>query len=176
MNNNLTRELVSRTNQLSFFKYIGILPNPDKLLSGSERNTKKYKELINEPHLWSCIQSRKSGVLSHSYQIIQNNSPTSTFEFIKNNFAQIDTNKLIREMLDAVLYGFQPFEIIWKEICYNARILFIIERIEARPQEYFVYDLKGKLKIKSFTKPQGNSIPNFKIINVQLDAKYENPY
>jgi hypothetical protein len=38
--NVLTQELVSRVRQYSFMKYIGLLPNPDKVLSYRDEATK----------------------------------------------------------------------------------------------------------------------------------------
>ena len=60
----LTNELVTRDNFLTFHKYIGILPNPGKIIDESGSTAQVYANLKNDPHVWSCIQSRKTGVLS----------------------------------------------------------------------------------------------------------------
>ena len=109
--NNLTKELITRSNNLSFYKYIGVLPNPDKLFTRYGKTYQTYRDLLTDAHLWSCIQSRKSGVLSYKFGISQNLSSSEVFSFVEENFSAIDLQRLIRQVLDAVLFGFQVFEI-----------------------------------------------------------------
>ena len=47
---NLTKELVTRDTQYNFFKYIGMLPNPDKVLSKTGNTIEVYRNLKNDPH------------------------------------------------------------------------------------------------------------------------------
>jgi hypothetical protein len=181
--NNLTKELVSRTNQMSFFKYIGVLPNPDKLFLQHGKTYQTYRDLKNDPHLWACIQSRKSGVISYKYEIQQNNSDNNIFNFIKYNIDNINIERLIRQMLEAVLMGFQVFEIIWQPIYFGNNLLYSIKSIDVRPQEYFYFDVKGNLKLKSDTMnylsgvpKYKTNLPKYKTLLVQHEADYDNPY
>lgn len=112
--NNLTKELISRSNHISFYKYIGVLPNPDSLFVRHGKTYQTYRELRNDPHLWACIQSRKSGTLAREYQLLQGSASEEVFEFIRLCFGNIDMQQLIRQMLDAVFMGFQAFEIVWQ--------------------------------------------------------------
>ena len=176
MRYNLTKELVSRTNNLSFYKYIGVLPNPDKVLSHGGKNYQNLRNLKNDPHLWACIQSRKSGVISNKYRLVQGNARQDIFDFVTECLSNIDVNKLIKQILDAVLFGFQPIEIIWKEKLFNGNMLFAIDRLEARPQEYFVFDGNSKLKYISIADPNGKKMPKYKCLLVQHESDYDNPY
>jgi len=176
MKYNLTKELVSRTNNLSFYKYIGVLPNPDKVLSRNGKNYQNLRNLKNDPHLWACIQSRKAGVVSKKYRFEQGKSSKEVFDFVNLCFADIDIDKLIKQILDAVLFGFQPIEIIWKEHLFNGNILYAIEKLEARPQEYFIFDGNSKLKYISIAEPNGRKMPKYKCLLVQHESDYDNPY
>ena len=178
---NLTKELVSRTNNLSFFKYIGVLPNPDKVLSRGGKNYQNLRNLKNDPHLWACIQSRKSGVISKQYQLVQGNASSEVFDFVNLCFENIDAKRLIKQILDAILFGFQPIEIIWKEKIFTKNvleknILFVIDKLESRPQEYFVFDNNSVLKYISISDSRGKKMPKYKCLLVQHEADYDNPY
>ncbi|MBI5325034.1 MAG: hypothetical protein HZB41_07165 [Ignavibacteriae bacterium] len=60
----LTSELITRESYNAMLGYIGLLPNPDKILRNPGKTIESYRQLKNDPHVWSCIQSRKSGLLS----------------------------------------------------------------------------------------------------------------
>lgn len=164
---NLSKELISRKN--SFFGRNSILPNPDRILQTSGKRISEYNKLKNDPHVWSCIQSRKSGVLSLKY-IISNES-SSIGKFISEVFSKLDTSQIIRDILEAPLYGFQPIEIIWEQ-----KDNFLIPiKLEAKPQDSFFYDINGNLKIYT-NGMSGIDIPEYKILNIRYEASFANPY
>ena len=173
---NLTKELVSRTNNLSFFKYIGVLPNPDKVLSRGGKNYQTLRDLKNDPHLWACIQSRKSGVISKQHRLSQGEASNKVFDFVNLCFSNIDVNKLSEQILDAILFGFQPIEIIWQEKLFDKNILFTIDRLESRPQEYFVFDNNSELKYTTRDTLPGKKLPKYKCLLVQHESSYDNPF
>lgn len=181
--NNLTKELVTRSNQLSFYKYIGVLPNPDKLFLRYGKTYQTYRELKNDPHLWACIQSRKAGVLARKHELLQSGSNATVYDFVRSNFNNIDVQRLIRQMLDTVLMGFQVFEIIWQQCYFNGNTVYSVKTVEARPQEYFYFDVKGNLQLKSqsdsphfTTEHRRSNLPLHKTLLLQHEADYENPY
>jgi phage gp29-like protein len=171
----LTNELVTRDSQYSFFRHIGILPNPDMILSRTGKTIEAYRELKNDPHVWSCIQSRKSGVLSLDHTINRSEAGDFVHRTVERAFAEIDLDKFIRDILEAPLFGFQPFEIVWKPTGGRPNIL-LPESIKAKPQEWFVYSPEGVLKRRVAGSPKGASLPEYKFINVQYESDYLNPY
>ena len=68
----LISELITREMQSPYSRFIGMLPNPDRVLRRTGKTVEAYRELKNDPHVWSCIQSRKSGTLSLETRIVQN--------------------------------------------------------------------------------------------------------
>jgi phage gp29-like protein len=174
---NLTQELVKKTHNMSFFEYIGLLPNPDKLLATKGNNRYDiYRKLKNDPHIWSCIQSRKSGVVAHKIEIVQDEVDADVYELVRYIFSQIDLNKLVRQMLEAVLFGFQTFDIVWERNNFKHRQVYTIKRIDPIPQECFVYDLNGDLLFKQSTTDGGKALPEYKLLNIQHEADTLNPY
>lgn len=171
-NQPLTQELVKGVQKYSFMKYIGLLPNPDKVLSYAGRSYETLRDLKNDPHVYSCIQSRKSGILRTKWQII-GCSPQR--EQIQNIFEQIDLNELVSYIFEAILFGFQPIEIIWEQT--ESDLFRIIpKKFILLPQEYFIFSVDGKLKLRDGTSKDPYELPDGKIICPQYEASLQNPY
>ena len=171
--NTLINEYAERQLMKNYF-INGILPNPDKILSKTGKTIEAYRELKNDPHVWSCIQSRKSGVLSLDYLLDSNGADKSIIEFIELTLNSINMNKLISDILEAVLFGYQPLEILWKIDNKGLKKL-IPGQISAKPQEWFYFDLKGNLMFKRNFK-DGEKVPDFKFLVPKHEASFQNPY
>lgn len=159
----------------NFNRHKNIIPNPDKILRKTGNTIEAYRELKNDTHLWSCIQSRKSGVLSLDYRILQNKCTDFTYKLVKKALEKIDLQGLIRDILEAPLFGYQPLEIIW-DYDNNNQTKIIPVNIIAKAQENFFFNSQGNLVfIKSFTddpiEPE-----KYKILDVRYEATHLNPY
>ncbi len=171
----LTAELITRESQNALLGYIGMLPNPDKVLRNTGKTIEVYRELKNDPHVWSCIQSRKSGVISLDYNIMPNGASDAIVREIEGIFDGLDMQQIERDILEAPLFGYQPMEILWK-ITEGSRKFIVPDAIIAKPQEWFFYDGKGNLRYKKSGEPKGEEPPPFKILNVHYESSYMNPY
>ena len=60
----LTEEIATRKRALNFYSLANILPDPDIVLRKQGKDVRVYKELPCDPHVFACVQSRKSGVLT----------------------------------------------------------------------------------------------------------------
>jgi len=172
---NLTKEMITQQFYDSFTNIYGILPNPDKVLRNTGKRISVYRDLKNDPHVWSCIQSRKSGVLSLGYTILSNNSNPSFVKIIDSVFRKLDVHQITRDILEATLFGFQPLEIIW-EIDDSPYIKLIPKQILAKPQEWFHFDTNNQLRFRKNGDTKGEELPAYKILNVQYEQSYLNPY
>lgn len=173
--NALTKEVISAEMQNSFFKYMRILPNPDKMFRNLGKSYSTYRELKNDPHVWSCIQSRKSGIISRDYKIIAGAADETVRNEVAKIIADLDIQELMRDILEAPLFGFQPFEVIW-EITKGRRKYAYPERIIAKPQEWFAYDTKDNLRFLMQGEAEGIVPPPMKIINIRYEPSVMNPY
>jgi phage gp29-like protein len=167
----LTNELVGKNSGNTFINHLGILPNPDKVLSRYGKNFDTYRELKNDPHVWSCIQSRKSGVLAMNWEITGEHQD-DRLRFILDYFADFDVQQLLRDILEAPMFGYQPLELIWE----NVGKYFLISEISPTPQEAFFYDNDRKFKLFSADRTTGIDIPEMKILNPRFEANWLNPY
>jgi len=156
----------------SFYRTTNLLPNPDTILRKIGRGLEVYRELKNDPHVWSCIQSRKSGVLSLQWTLEQMDAPDEVYTLIRQIFDNLDIYQIESDILEARLFGFQPIEIIWNYI--NGKI--IPTELKAKPQEWFAFDSNGNLIYNGSNPSERQVVERYKIINVQHEASAINPY
>ncbi len=168
----LTRELVTRDNSYSFYNFLGMLPNPDKILGRTAKGWESYRRLKDDPHVWSCVQSRKSGSLAADWLLGPGGAPASIVDKLREIIVTLGIHRLISDILEAPLFGFQPLEIMWE---YTGGML-IPKSLIAKPQEWFFFDSSGKLRYRAKDNHKGVEAPAGKIICVQYEANYMNPY
>ena len=65
----ITDEIATRKRALNFYTLANILPDPDIVLKKQGKDITIYKELLCDSHVYACVQSRKSGVLSLEWDI-----------------------------------------------------------------------------------------------------------
>lgn len=172
-----TKQLLKTLNyDENFFSSLSnLLPNPDKLLTVVGKGIEAYRELKSDPHLWSCIQSRKSGLLSLNYKIIPNEASSAVTREIESIINSVDIVKIERDILEAPLFGYQPMEIIWS-VTKSSRAMIVPEDFTARPQEWFFFDRNRQLRIRQKDNHEGEPVSEYKIINVTYEDGYLNPY
>ncbi len=171
--NELTKQI--NYNDRWFATLSGILPNPDSVLKRTGKTIEAYRELKNDAHVWSCIQSRKSGLLSLDFRIVANGAAASIVKELETIFRRLDLNRIEREILEAPLFGYQPMEIIW-ELRHGKRTTIVPVDFVAKPQEWFFFDSERNLRYKKQGEPKGVVVPKHKIINVLYETSYLNPY
>ncbi|MEJ5286185.1 MAG: DUF935 family protein [Bacteroidota bacterium] len=172
MNPKKAKEKLLQETYNLYYRLTNLLPNPDTILRKIGRGIEVYRELKNDAHVWSCIQSRKSGVLSLEWNIEQGKSSGEVFEMVRSVFERLHVYQIESDILEAPLFGFQPIEIIWGQ---DGQYL-IPRELKARPQEWFGFDIDGNLIYKGKFGNETEEIPEYKIILVQHEATAINPY
>lgn len=169
---NITDEIVTRKRAFDFHSFGMFLPDPDFILKREGKDIRIYKELLCDPHVWACVQSRKSGVLSLEWEINRGKDKTQQSQVIENVFKSIDIYSVISGILNATLFGFQPLEIIWQK----QGNLILPSEIKSKPQEWFCFDDDSKLKFRTKKNYYGEDLPDKKFLCPQTNPSYENPY
>ena len=105
---NLTEEIATRARALNFYSLVNILPDPDIVLRKQGKDMRIYKELLCDPHVFACVQSRKAGVLSLDWEINRGLDKDKNAQAIEDLLKKLDIHKLISDILDATQCGFQP--------------------------------------------------------------------
>lgn len=170
---NFTDEIATRKRALNFYSLANILPDPDIVLRKQGKDMKIYKELLCDPHVFACVQSRKAGVLSLDWEINRGLDKDEKAEKIEKLLKKLDVHKLINDILDATQYGFQPLEILWKK--YKSGYI-LPEKIIAKPPEWFCFDDDNNLKFRTKENYYGEIVPDKKFLLAQNNPSYNNPY
>lgn len=76
-------------------------------------------------------------------------------------------------MLDAVLYGYQPMEVMWA----RSAATWCRSISSAASTDWFVYDEENQLRLRTRQSPlKGEELPARKFLVPRQDASYDNPY
>lgn len=173
MKKEISQEIATRKRSINYYSLgTSYLPDPDIVLRKQGKDMKVYKELLCDSHVFACVQSRKAGVLSLEWDINRGLDKDETAEKIVQLLKRLDIDKVISDILDASLFGFQPIEIIWGKV---DNLVVPIE-LKSKPPEWFCFDEENKLKFRSKEHYFGEELPPKKFLCPQSNPSYENPY
>ena len=97
MKKDFATEIATRKRSINFYSLGTYLPDPDIVLRKQGKDMKVYRELLCDPHVFACIQSRKAGVLSLEWEINRGLDKDETAEKVIETIKKLDIYKLINE-------------------------------------------------------------------------------
>nr|WP_232456707.1 DUF935 domain-containing protein [Burkholderia ubonensis] len=149
------------------------LPNPDPVLKALGKDIRVYRELRADAHVGGCVRRRKAAVKSLEWGLDRSKAKSRVAKSIADVFADLDLSRIVTEMLDAVLYGYQPMEVTWGKVGN-----FIVPTdVVGKPADWFVYDPDNQLRFRSKeNRIQGEELPARKFLVPRQEATYLNPY
>ena len=169
----LTDMLATRQRALDFSAFGLVLPNPDPILKAQGKDITTYRDLRTDAHVGGCIRRRKSAVKALEHGLDRDRSPSRIAKAIESILGDLDLDRIIGEMMDAVFYGYQPLEIGWQRV----GSLLVPGDVVGKPPEWFCFDPENQLRLKTRTNPQqGELLPARKFLLPRQDATYQNPY
>ncbi len=151
-----------------FFKK---MPNPDEILKHAENGFQTLRRLEREPQVAACILSRVAGVTSLKYRLKGGEKHKDFYEKLLKDLPIID---IIKDILKAPRYGYQPIEITW-----HIKDGFVVPKeIIAKPPEWFFYNKDRQLCFNQKGEPDGFVIlPEMrKFLCPTNEADYLNKY
>lgn len=148
----------------------GWLPNPDPILRKMGRHIDVYRELLRDPLVGGQVRRRKAAVARLEWRLDGDDVPQNVRDTIQATFENLDTFNLIKDMLNATLFGYQPIEIVWQ-----CNKLWLPEKIIAKPQEWFGFNEDGAMYFieRGFNH---DALPAYKFLCPKQEASYDNPY
>lgn len=165
----LFRDLGTHMIPDAFRNIMNILPNPDRVLARSGRSFSILRDLKNDAHVWSCIQSRKSGLLFLDHFLEGDKDRVKT---VGKFLVSLDLPGLYSMILESIFYGYQPMEIIWK----REGGLIVPERLEPRLQEHFAFDTAGRVRFRPPGRLEAKEVPAHKFLMACYEPGAANPY
>ena len=169
----LSDQIATRSRSIDFYALGTYLPNPDPVLKALGKDIKVYRELRADAHVGGCIRRRKAAVKALEWGLDRDKAKSRVAKSIQAIFADLDLSRIITEMLDAVLYGYQPMEVMWGKV---GGYLVPVD-IVGKPADWFVYDEENQLRLRTRQSPlKGEELPARKFLVPRQDASYDNPY
>lgn len=169
----LSDQIATRGRSIDFYGLSTYLPNPDPVLKALGKDIKVYRELRADAHVGGCIRRRKAAVKALEWGLDRDKAKSRVAKSVQAIFADLDLSRIITEMLDAVLYGYQPMEVMWGKV---GGYLVPVD-IVGKPADWFVYDEENQLRLRTRQSPlKGEELPARKFLVPRQDASYDNPY
>lgn len=172
----LGREIATRNSRPDFFA-IGdaLLPNPDEILKAQGKDIDIYRKLRTESQVGGNIRRRKGAVRALEWGVAESHEGGNANEanFLRSLLHNLDMDRIISEMLDATLYGYQPLEVIWGKVGNYVVPIDIV----GKPAEWFCFDTANQLRLRTQAEPNlGELLPQMKFLCPRQNPSYDNPY
>lgn len=169
----LTDQIATRGRSTDYYSLGMLLPNPDPVLKAQGQDLRIYRELRSDAHVGGCVRRRKAAVKALRHGVDREKAKSRVSKNIEAIFADLPLDRILGEILEAPLYGYQPLEITWRK----AGGLVVPVDIESKPPEWFGYDAENRLRFKSrFAPVEGEALPARKFLVARQEPTYANPY
>lgn len=150
-----------------------ILPNPDPILKRQGKDIAVYRDMRSRASVGGPIRRRKAAVKALEWRVERGKASARVTRLANDVLATYDMDRLINEITNAVLFGYQPLELVWGPFNGVAAPLQVI----GKPQEWFFFDNAAQLRFRSRQQPlQGEELEPRKFLLARQEASYENPY
>jgi phage gp29-like protein len=171
--NLLTDHLATRARSLDFAMLGLLLPNPDPILKAQGKDISVYRDLRTDALVGGCIRRRKSAVKALDWGLDRGQSASRVAKSVQGILDDLDLERIIGQMLEATLYGYQPMEITWQRV---GGLVLPVD-VQSKPPEWFCFDAEAKLRFKTRQAPLfGELLPERKFLLPRQDPTYQNPY
>ena len=129
-----------------------------------------YRELLRDPLVGGQVRRRKAVVARLQWRLDGDEVPANVRDTVQAALQAHDLDRLIKDILNATLFGYQPLEIIWQR-----GSLWLPERIIAKPPEWFGFDDDAQLYFHQ-NGASREPLPAYKFLCPTQEADYRNPY
>jgi phage gp29-like protein len=169
----LTDQIATRDRSIDYMGLGLVLPNPDPILKARGEDIRVYRDLRSDAHVGGCVRRRKSAVKALERGLDRAKSKSRLARDIEAMLAALDLDRIVGEIMEAVLYGYQPMEITWARV---GRLVMPVN-VESKPPEWFCFDTENRLRFKTRAKPmEGEEVPPKKFLLPRQEPTYANPY
>ncbi|MFT0531612.1 DUF935 domain-containing protein [Castellaniella hirudinis] len=166
-------QIASRSRIGGFGGIEGLLPNPDPVLRAAGKSIEVYRTLRADPHVGGCVRRRKSAVRALERGVRKGDAADRVVADVEAMLADLDLERIIGEILDAPLYGYQPLEVDWQMVGRH----WVVADVVGKPSEWFAFDSVNGLRfLAKDAGREGLLVPWRKFLLPRQDASYDNPY
>ncbi|MGX2974753.1 DUF935 domain-containing protein [Ursidibacter arcticus] len=172
MKKDLITEIATRARSYDHWSFGHYLPNPDPVLKKMGKDISVYRELLSDGQVRAGIRRRKAAIKGLEWRITPTGN-NKVDEQLNAMFENLKLNRIITEMLNASLFGYQVSEIMWEQ----RDGLLVPADIIGKPQEWFVFDDENQLRFKTKENSfDGELLRDQKFLVTTQEATATNPY
>lgn len=169
----LSQEVASRGRVRFSFDGIDMeLPNPDPVLKKLGNDIEVYREIMSDSTVKGARKRRRSAVVALEHGLEQGDASERTMKLCEQVLASINLNQLVRELHDAVWFGYSPAEIYWVK----EKGQWLLEKVIGKPPEWFGFNHENQLCLRDWHSLDFEPVPAYKFVIARNDASYANPY
>ncbi len=185
----LATEIASRDRvRISFGGMDLELPNPDPVLKRLGKDITVYRDVMVDAIVKGAVRRRRSSVVGLEYGLEQGNASDRVYQLCADVLAKIQLRPLIRELHNAVWFGYAPAEVYWEKTPSNSLQsykqagggqkggLWLPTQVIGKPPEWFGFNHENRLCFKEMLSVATEPVPDMKFILARNDASFDNPY
>lgn len=181
----LDTEVANRLRDPFETNYMGVLRTNDPLLlekgGGGSQAFEMYRDLKRDGKVYSGLQKRKLAIIGKPWQVEaleKSSTAKADVEIVTAMLKRIGFDALCDQLLDALLAGFVPVEVVWTlrdNLVTPARVI-------KRAQRRFVYVQENESTpptLRLLTKSNmlmGEALPDRKFLVHRVNPEDDNPY
>lgn len=170
----LSDHIATRDRSIDFFALGMYLPNPDPILKKQGKDISVYSDLRSDAHVGGCIRRRKAAVQGFEYRVNRGKASARSTKMCEDVLEKLKVPSMLHEMMNAVLFGWQPQEVIWLPPGAGPNLP---SAVIAKPVHWFGFDSDAQLRFKTREQPLlGELQPPRKFLVTTQEASYANPY
>lgn len=152
--------------------FYNLLPNPSKLLQRHGVET-VFSETAADTTVRGAVNTIFEGIGSLEWEIVNYEASDLEVELAYDTMERLMTGGLIKKILYAVFYGFQPLNVIWK---YEGDKM-VIDKLIEMPHDAIVFDKERNVRVVTSIGDLGGSlVEDYRLLLPLYDATYLNPY
>jgi phage gp29-like protein len=168
----LSEEIATRDRSMDM-SFGFILPNPDPILKRQGKDISVYRDMRSRASVGGPIRRRKAAVKALEWRVERGKASARATRLCSDVLATYDMDRLLNEITDAVLFGYQPLELVWGP--FNGATVPL--EVIGKPQEWFFFDNAAQLRFRSRAQPLlGEELEPRKFLLARQEASYANPY
>ena len=169
----LSDHIATRDRSPDFVALGMYLPNPDPILKRQGKDVSVYRYLRSDAHVGGCIRRRKASVKALEWRVNREKASARATKLCLEVMQRMDMDRLLNEITDAVLYGWQPLEVMWE----HRNGANVPADIIGKPSEWFNFNAQNELRFRSRAAPLfGEGLEPRKFLLATQEASYANPY
>ena len=168
----LSEEIATRDRSMDM-SFGSILPNPDPILKRQGKDISVYRDMRSRASVGGPIRRRKASVKALEWRVERGKASARITRLANDLLTSYDMDRLLNEITDAVLFGYQPLELMWGP--FNGAMAPL--QVIGKPQEWFLFDNAAQLRFRSRSQPlHGEELQPRKFLLARQEASYANPY